>query len=383
MQFRQGGGYRNDLNKPGQKRTRQSNFELLRIFSMLIIMSHHYVVNSGLLDCVTGSSMLDLSILILGWGGKTGINCFILITGYFMCTRKYDRPEDVRRFLLKFVRLVCEIEFYKIIFWMIFTISGYQEFSFKLLIKAILPFYYIADNFNGCFLMFYLLIPFLNRLVQGLTEKEHRILLGILLFVYTIMASAKLTVNFNYVTWFSVLFILASYIRIHLESAAGGGKQIVWFGRELPIKWFDNCVLWGILSAVSLAVSWTSIAFIQIIGQSYGKEEHRYFFVSDCNKILAVVTAVCLFLFFKNLKIPHNEAINTIAASAFGVLLIHANSDAMRQWLWGDVFDNAGNYSHTFPRVFLVLLGVYVACTLIDMLRIRVIEQPLFYKVGF
>ena len=32
----------------------------------------------------------------------------------------------------------------------------------------------------------------------------------------------------------------------------------------------------------------------------------------------------------------HVKLINTISASTFGVLLIHANSDFMRQWLWND-----------------------------------------------
>lgn len=49
---------------------RDSNLELFRIISMIIIVAHHYVVNSGLLDCVQGTSLNDILILIFGWGGK-------------------------------------------------------------------------------------------------------------------------------------------------------------------------------------------------------------------------------------------------------------------------------------------------------------------------
>ena len=31
---------------------RSSNIELFRILSMLMIVAHHYVVNSGLIDCI-------------------------------------------------------------------------------------------------------------------------------------------------------------------------------------------------------------------------------------------------------------------------------------------------------------------------------------------
>lgn len=60
---------------------RLSNFELLRIVSMFIIVMHHYVVNSGLIDVIRNNplNLYSLVLLVLGWGGKTAINCYILI----------------------------------------------------------------------------------------------------------------------------------------------------------------------------------------------------------------------------------------------------------------------------------------------------------------
>lgn len=39
-------------NKFGGGGERSSNIELFRILSMLMIVAHHYVVNSGLIDCI-------------------------------------------------------------------------------------------------------------------------------------------------------------------------------------------------------------------------------------------------------------------------------------------------------------------------------------------
>lgn len=39
---------------------RDSNLELFRILSMLVIVAHHYVVNSGLLECIDAQTKLQL-----------------------------------------------------------------------------------------------------------------------------------------------------------------------------------------------------------------------------------------------------------------------------------------------------------------------------------
>ena len=55
-----------------------------------MIVAHHYVVNSGLMSCIDAQNVLhfqDYFLLLFGWGGKTGINCFVLITGYFIQRR--------------------------------------------------------------------------------------------------------------------------------------------------------------------------------------------------------------------------------------------------------------------------------------------------------
>ena len=335
---------------------RNSNLELFRIITMLIIVAHHYVVNSGLFPMVCESTSLgakDFFILLFGWGGKTGINCFVLITGYFMCTSSITA--------LKYGRLMGERYFYAILFFVLFYVSGYSAFSIKDFLKVLFPFFTVKDNFLGCFLLFYLFIPFLNKLIHALTEKEHLLLTVLCLCIYTILPSfAKATVAYNYVTWFIVLYLISSYIRLY------------------PKGFFQSARFWGLLTAVSVLFSWTSVVTLAWIESKRGKAQIAYFFVSDSNKILAVCTAICAFLFFKNLKVKQSSVINTVAASTFGVLLIHANSDTMRQWLWKDVLNNVGWYHSPWIYLHAVgsVVGIYVVCTLIDMMRKRVLERP-------
>ena len=66
---------------------RFTNLELYRIIVMLLIIAHHYVVNTGIMGLMEKDplSMKSIFFYIFGMWGKTGINCFVLITGYFMC----------------------------------------------------------------------------------------------------------------------------------------------------------------------------------------------------------------------------------------------------------------------------------------------------------
>jgi len=341
-----------------QRKERDSNLELYRIIVMMLIVAHHYVVNSGLTDD-TGpifSNILSpqsIFLLLFGAWGKTGINCFVLITGYFMCKKNIT--------LKKFVKLLFEVMFYKIVISGIFWITGYSSFTIKDFVKLLIPIQYVHTNFFETYLLFFLTIPFLNILIRNLTEKQHIRLLCLVTFIYVFFETTPyFYVNMNYVSWFIVLYFIASYIRFY------------------PKKIYNNKKFWGIVTSLSILLSITSVLCLAFV---YGElQKSPYYFVTDSNTFLAVLTAVSSFMFFKNLNLGQNKIINTISASTFGVLLIHANSDTMRQWLWKDTLNNVSMYYSPYGWLFAILLviGIYIICTLIDLIRIKLIENPFF-----
>ena len=334
-----------------KKKSRNSNLELFRILTMLLIIAHHYVVNSGLTDVIQkeiqqyGITTKSIFYLIFGAWGKTGINCFVLITGYFMCKSQIT--------MKKYIKLLVQIYFYRIAIYLIFLFSRYESFSVKPLLKVILPFIQLDKNFVGCFLIFYLSIPFLNVLVGNMTKRQHKLLLVLSLSVYVVIGTV-LNVSFNYVTWFCILYFISSYIRLY------------------PIPLFENITFWLICTIISVLLSCMSIIGMLWVGEKIGKYS-PYFFVADSNKIFAVTTGICSFMFFLNLKIKYNPFINAIASTCFGVLLIHANSGTMRRWLWCDllhnveVFDSSYFVMHAFCSVFLI----FVICSFIEFVRLN------------
>lgn len=339
---------------------RDSNLELYRIIVMFMIVAHHYVVNSGLIDVMKDNPTSSNSIFfyLFGMWGKTGINCFVMITGYFMCKSNIT--------IRKFLKLVLEVIFYNAIIYLFFVSFGKSVFSFKDTFLCFLPIKSISVGFTSCFIAFYLAIPFLNILVRNMTKRQHQLLICLCLFIYTFIGMIPIfKLKMNYVSWFCVLYFIASYIRFYSNSNVNKTQ-----------KWEGYSILFIFLSLAS-------VLMLLYISSLKDYLYNVYFFVSDTNKILALLTAVCTFMWFKNMKIKYSKWINTIASSMFGVLLIHANSDTMRHWLWKETLQNANHYTDNHYILYAVIsvLTVFFICIIIDQIRIHTIEKYTFKQI--
>ena len=334
------------------KKSRNSNLELYRIVVMWIIVIHHYVVNSGLLDelALNSTSKASLFCYLAGGGGKTGINCFVLITGYFMC------KSDIT--LHKFLKLVLQVLFYNVVIAAIFALTGYHTYSLREVMRFFIPIEGMSNDFTSCFLLFFFCIPFLNILIRHLNQMQHLKVLLLLLFGYSFLAFPpfSMPVTFNYVSWFGVLYILSSYIRLY------------------PLKQDGNVKLWFVFTLISMMVGVASVLYLIKKGNPF-----PYHYISDSNQLISLWMAVSSFMLFKNLRVPQSRIINALGAATFGVLLIHANSDMMRTWLWKDVVDCVGHYHTAYNEVymFVSVTTIFIVCACIDYLRKRFVEERL------
>ena len=171
-----------------------------------MIVAHHYVVNSGLTGqdspmALNPNSSNTIFLYLFGLWGKTGINCFLMITGYFMCKSSIS--------VRKFVKLILWIYLYKVIIYGVFLATGHDTISLKRLIQVIMPVWGFNTNFTSCFIGFWLTIPFWNILVKTMTKRQHEVLLCLLLSMYTFLGSLPgFGVSMNYVTWFGIIYLI-------------------------------------------------------------------------------------------------------------------------------------------------------------------------------
>lgn len=342
--------------KSTQQLNRSSNIELFRIVAMIAIVVHHYVLHSGLLtNYVDANPLANRSVFlsVLGMWGKTGINCFVLITGYYMCKSHIT--------VRKFVKMICQIEFYNILITFIFVGYGY-DYHFTEVVKDILPIKDVSDKFVSCFLLFWLTIPFLNASISQMSRLQHKWITILLLTIYIVLPYIPgFRVWYNYVIWFSVLYLVSSYVRLYG----------LFLNRSL---WF-----WTFASIFSIILAISSVVFLNYMNAKGSWSCWRYWLVSDSNAPLAFLVALCLFMMFKNMQLPHSKFINLIGGSTFGIYLIHDNSDAMRKWLWNDFLHISNTCSNdiVYLCAIVVPIGVFISCSIIEIIRKKLVETPM------
>lgn len=238
--------------------------------------------------------------------------------------------------------------------------TGGGKFSVLQIVSIVFPFVDISRHFVSCYLFFYLLIPYINILIKNMTRKEHMYLVILLTIIYTLIGSMPFfNVQFSYVTWFSIIYLIAAYLRLY------------------PNKYTSSHVFWGKMLLCSCILSIISVLIIQaFIGRG------EWIFVSDSNAIFALIVSISSFMWFKDVKIPFNRFINLVSSTVFGVLLIHDNSPLMRNWLWDTVVGGSRLIELPVSRLMIfsivTVCVVFLICSVLDLLRKRFLEEPIW-----
>lgn len=351
------------------KRERESNLELLRIITMLGIIAHHFVVNSGVRDLYNYDSPSVSQYFLMVWGmwGKVGINCFILISGYFLCMSRLTWQ--------RFVKLLFQVYTYGILMFIGFAACGTMEFSLSAILSILVsPLKSIGNSFTASFLCFYAFVPFYNKFLASISEREHRNFLIGVIFVMTGCGTFFDARVFLEPLWYAVLYMVAAYIR------------------KYPNKYFDS-LSYAIITLVASVI----LSMLSVVLPLWVKSNMitsipvvDYYFVADSHKILAFAVGLSAFMVAKNCPKFHNKTINWVAAGTFGVFLIHTRGPVMRKWLWQDIvqvpdlYKGTEGYSAFVPEgvlgifcvAFIVPILIFVIGTTVDYIRRVFIEKP-------
>ena len=326
-----------------------------------MIIAHHYVVNSGIMDAFEPRSTSANYIFLTLWGmwGKTAINLFILISGYFMCTSNLT----IRRYCKVFLEYI----YYELGIYLIMLIVGYEAVGLNRIFDLLFGIFRYANgsgNFLSSFLIFYLFIPFINIFIRSVTKAVLKKFVLLLIFVFTVFSTFFFNKYiFGEIFWFIAVYFIGAYLRLY------------------PPVWSSSFKASRRLLILSLVLAYASVVLMIIIGAVIHNGSAT-FFVYDANKVGAILVSVMMFATFKNLRVCYSKVINLIAKTTFGILLIHANSSAMRRFLWNDLLHVDTFYSlpliSLICRSVLIVAGIFVVCSLIDMIRIYLIEKPVF-----
>lgn len=336
------------------KQPRNYNFDLLKIVSMLMIIALHYFYRTGIADVAPFGSWSYCFLLLFESLSFVSVNCYALISGYFMAERK-GRPEKLVNlwFQVIFTSVACTA------FTLLPQINA-EDVSASTLLRTVFPvtgrhYWYITAYF-----VFYLLQPFLFWILQNINKKQHKILCLSLVAIYSLIKTIAFFDDYSQseggysAVWLIVLFFVAAYI-----------KKYDCFNKK-PSHYF---FLYLLLSLISFAgtVLHTFVSKKFLNGSGGGT------IFLDYNSIFVFLASVFLFLCFKNLNIKKGfskKIIGFFAPRTLGVYLIH-NHLILSGWLWKNVFCGV-KYVNSYKLVihyFLSIVIMFIACALLDYLR--------------
>ena len=326
---------------------RESNIELLRIIAMFLIVCSHstFSVHEHLVD--HRDSLNTLFQYFISWGGKTGINIFMLITGYFMCISSIS--------LYKFIKLVAQILFYSIFIGVLLLMLGLSSPSIKNIIEIVFPFSVNdINNFCTSFLFFYLLIPFLTISVNVISKRMHTYLLVLFYFSFVLWNDFPLfDVTIGAVGWYSILFLIASYIRKYVDINKYHKTAFITLVSSIIINYVLIYILWRYTNLYPIGL------------------------IAGANTHLALIISISAFIWFKGLTIEFYPIINKVAASTFGILLIHSGSSAIRDVVWSKIIPGSLWFKESIYPIYMIfsIVLLFIVCSCIEILRLKYLDK--------
>lgn len=355
---------RNRLIVKNERKQRDAGPELLRIFAMFLIIISHIAVHGGI---KYDSLSVNSAALEMMKTGDIGVDIFILISGYYLI---HSSPR-----LKKGVMLICQTIFYSVSTLLIVGIFTPDIFSKRHLFYSLIPF--ISDKGNWfivIYMMTYAFSPFINGGLKSLSKRQF---FGLLLLIFT--AGTLLPDTFGHVdklqdygiskfVWFIFMYSLGAYLRLY------------------PVKLAKKRGLCaGLLGLSALIIAVFRYFYAYIIynkaGSFDGIRGLIIYFFSDISRpgFLSVVFSVLSLILFTSLKIKGNKFLFAVSGSTFGVYLLH-DGTWMRRFLWDSIIPVKN--AEGSPYFILIALGaaaaVFSVCSVIDMIRKNLIENPLF-----
>ena len=353
-----------------QKKVRDSGIELLRLVCIFLIIAHHYYRWGGY-PAFTWESICfkEYSLQCLALFGSIACSVFILISGYF--TVQKTAPNIVE-YYRRAVPLAMEMTFYILLALVLAMTFDWIDLGRALTIQSLFP--VIWGNW---FIVYYLLLfsvtPFLNEYLLSLSrDKFLKLLIGLMILwsvvpTFTNFMCRVGWVKFNgwdysNVDFFAIMYMTGAFIKLHghtFKSYANSWNLLV-----------------AILASIFILVSCALFDYASVVTHnSLYIDKARYF--HKPYTIPAVILAISIFLFFKNLHFK-SRFVNWMAMSVVAVYIIHDN-EIMRPVIWERVWPNMdyfnAGYFDLYAHVVLKILAVFVCCLVIDKIRIATIHR--------
>ncbi len=341
------------------KMERKTNFECMRIVLMCMIIGLHYLDKGDvLMPFLQANDMSQYAAWLFEAFFLCAVNVYVMLSGYF------SWKQEIR--VKKVFRLWGQVVFYSVAIAAVTLVAGLWNVS-ELDVYKICGFVFpvITEQywFVTSYVILFLLLPFLNPVIEKMEQKKMQNLLLLLIGLFSVSKTVlplafPIDKNGYDVMWFLCLYLTGAY-----AGRFGFGKCNT-KGKGLALYAVSSCGIF-VLSLLFGKVALATGVLLDRVTYAY-----------SYNHLLCYTAAVGLFAFFAHVNISNKavaKAVRMFGSAAFGVYLIHEHVNLRYAWpQWA----GAWKYNRGFlfvPHMFVSILCVFVLCAFVELLRQKIV----------
>lgn len=228
----------------------------------------------------------------------------------------------------------------------------YNEGVLWLLPKTVFPLLTGMWWYPTSYALFLIFLPFASHGLQNIGRRNHRILVIWVLLIWGLLAlipfpSMQLDLSDHGVFVFLYWFIIISYCRWYLSIQSKEATLLILSGLAVEF------VYWG-----------AATVFFEMTG----KKPDFQNFIFDHWKLPTMMIGFGLFVLCCQHPF-HSRFVNYLAASSFGVYLIHYQPGIYRTWTDWFPLKEAYMSAHPILDGALIILIVFSVCLVLDLIR--------------
>lgn len=342
-------------NASSAKENRQSNIELLRIISVILIILYHLSRNA-----VPTSTADSIITNILSPWGMLGANCFIAISSYFLTEQRFRTSRIVGIFI--------QMLTYGLIFLAVRLVYDYVTKGAPIFSNFVqlfcdglgAPFWVTRYWFIWTYILLCIVSPFLNILLNSLSKKGHAVFLVSISFIIIYGTFSNGNGIVADLAYFIYIYAFISYIK------------------KFPNTFIEkHSVSGSIIMTLIFIVSKILLKFFPIF------KSRIFYSVFDTNRHSAYMVIMSLFVFcaFKNMKMKQSRIINSLALHSLGIYLFHENCI----FNLADLLCDKLNESFKLPASVILVIGfavLIVTALIADFAKRETVDKTLIKLIN-
>ena len=348
------------------RKQRQSNFELLRILAIFLIVLNHSAPfygdadTPGRINCLYGEANWHYALLMIyDYFGQAGDCIFLGLTAYFL-------HRGSRRSLQKIAGIAADSFVISVAYLCIYLLLG-RDINILEIIRNLFPITCGKEWFVGCYLLLYLCFPCLNTLIDNIDKKRHISICLTLFVLYSVISNSTLDYKYQYSR-------LIGAVEVYLIVSCAGRYFRALFSS------LSRCI---ILAAVAFLGMLSSLALANLIAT-----HSPYLKALPMNWCTFINPSIILFSLsliftFDKIKLRYSGLINYVSSLSLLYYLIYENyifRNDFKPLLWERLYN-----IFTYDHVIGLVLGVgIVASICVGCLAAiyKTVLQPFAHKGG-